>query len=80
MLRAKFQVTKVAKTLTPNQVEVTLGPQYDTSIEEGQRLSRSAPIGQISLYIDNPDAADFLTLGKFVYIDISDLSAKRAAA
>lgn len=72
MVRAKFQVTKVAKT-TYGQVEVTLSPQYDTSIPEDARFAKATPSGTIQLLIDNPSASDFLELGKFFYVDFSEV-------
>lgn len=74
-VRAKFQVTKVAKTtygLASGQVEVTLTPQYDQTIEEDRRFSKATPSGTIQLFIDNPPASDFLALGKFFYVDFSE--------
>ena len=78
MVRAKFQVTKQAKTCwgkPPNvasQVEVTLTPQYDTSIEEDERFSKATPSGTIQLYIANPPASEYLALGKFFYVDFTE--------
>jgi hypothetical protein len=77
-VRAKFQVTKHAKTAygqapTINAgVEVTLTPQYDTSIEEDKRFAKATPSGTIQLYIDNPSASDYLALGKFFYVDFTE--------
>ena len=70
MVRAKFVVTKVAKT-NYGQIEVTLSPQYDTSIEEDKRFSKYTPSGVITLMIDNPPASDYLELGKAFYVDFT---------
>jgi hypothetical protein len=79
MVRAKMQVTKVAKN-TWNQVEVTLTPQYDPSIEEDRRFSKATPPGgsTIQLTIDNPPASDQLALGKFFYVDFMEISTQNA--
>lgn len=73
MVRAKFQVTKVAKTHYGGQIEVTLTPQYDPLIEEDRRFAKATPSGTIQLYIDNPPASDYLALGKFFYVDFSEV-------
>lgn len=71
MVRAKFQVTKVAKTAygaTPvisDQVEITLTPQYDNTIPEDQMFNKATPSGEIKLWVNNPPASDQLALGKF---------------
>ncbi|HKV94924.1 MAG TPA: hypothetical protein VJW20_20430 [Candidatus Angelobacter sp.] len=69
-----MQVTRVAKN-TWGQVEVTLTPQYDSSIEEDQRFCKATPPGgsTIQLTIDNPPASDQLALGKFFYVDFTEV-------
>jgi hypothetical protein len=83
MVRAKFQVTKVAKQqhgeVPYHAVEVTLTPQYDQSIEEDQRYAKATPAGTIQLYIDNPPASDQLALGKFFYVDFTEVPAESTA-
>ena len=76
MVRAKFRVTKVAKTVyggNAEQVEVTLSPEYDTSIPEYARFAKATPSGTIQLFIDNPPASDQLELGKYFYVDFSEV-------
>ncbi len=46
MVRAKFQVTEVAKNQY-GSVKVTLSPQYDQSIEEDRRFAKATPSGTI---------------------------------
>ncbi len=72
MVRAKFQVTEVAKNQY-GSVKVTLSPQYDQSIEEDRRFAKATPSGTIQLQIDNPPASDFLALGKYFYVDFSEV-------
>jgi len=78
-VRAKFKVTKVAHTEYGGK-EVTLTPQYDTSIEEDRRFAKATPSGTIQLYIDNPPAADQLALGKFFYVDFTEVEQPAVAA
>jgi len=85
MVRAKFQVTKHAKTAYGNppnvgsQVEVTLTPIYDISVEEDRRFAKATPSGTIQLYIDNPPASDYLALGKFFYVDFTEVEQAQVA-
>jgi hypothetical protein len=72
MVRGKFMVTKVARTVFGNQVEVTLTPQFDKAIEEGKRFAKATPSGTIQLFIDNPPAEDYLTLGKLFHVDFTE--------
>ncbi len=67
-------VTKVAKTVFGNQVEVTLMPQYDEDIQEEQRFAKATPSGSIQLYVDNPPAENSLELGKLFYVDFTETS------
>lgn len=69
-VRAKFRVDKVAKTAWGG-TEITVSPQYDMSIPEDRRFQKATPSGSITLYIDNPPAADFLKLGEYFYVDMT---------
>lgn len=71
-VRAKFQVTKIA-TNTWGSKEITLNPNYDSTIPEDQRFAKATPSGTIQLMIDNPPAADYLELGKYFYIDMTKI-------
>jgi len=75
MVRAKFRVTKVARQVYGSS-EVTLSPEYDQTIEEDRRFAKATPSGTILLYIDNPPASDYLALGKFFYVDFTEVPAK----
>lgn len=68
-VRAKFTVTAITQYQYGKKVE--LQPQYDTSIPEDVRFSKATPSGNFSMMIDNPVAADQLTLGKAFYIDLT---------
>lgn len=79
MVRGKFRVTKIAETLW-GQKEVTLSPEYDTSIEEDRRYAKATPSGTITMMIDNPPAVDYLKLGEFFYVDFTAVPKKENAA
>ena len=72
MVRAKFVVSKTC-TSSGGGVEVTLYPQYDLSIEEDKRFAKATPSGSITLYIDNPPASAYLGLGKYFYVDFTEV-------
>ena len=77
MVRGKFQVTKIAKT-SYGSTEITLTPNYDSSIPEDRKYAKSTPSGTIQLSVDNPPAVEYLALGEFVYVDftkVTDVSA-----
>jgi hypothetical protein len=70
MVRAKLQVSKVAKT-NYGGTEVTLSAIYDTTIPEDQRFSKATPSASFTMFIDNPPAAEYLELGKYFYVDFT---------
>ena len=77
MLKAMFQVQKVARTIYGGAIEVTLAPQRDTTIKDGERLM--VPDGTIQIYVDNPEAVKFFELGKFFYVHFTEVSAATPA-
>lgn len=79
MVRAKFRVTKIAKTHW-GSTEVTLTPEYDQAIPEDQRFAKATPSGQIQLLIDNPPAVEYLKLGGFFYVDFTEVATAKDAA
>lgn len=75
-VRAKFQVTSVKSfAWSPNSKEITLTPQYDTTIPEDRRFAQATPSGSFTMLVDNPKAAEQLELGKFFYIDLTEVDA-----
>lgn len=73
-VRAKFQVQSVkAFAWNPQAKEITLAPQYDTSIPEDQRYATATPSGSIVMQVDNPAATEQLALGKFFYVDFTEV-------
>ena len=74
-VRGKFKVVKVAQMdWSPTIREITLCPQYDTSIPEDQRYATATPSATITMTVDNPIASDQLALGKFFYVDFTEVS------
>jgi site-specific DNA-cytosine methylase len=45
--------------------------QYDTTIEEDRRFSKATPSGEITMFVDNPPASDFLIEGGVFYVDFT---------
>lgn len=73
-VRAKFQVQSVkSMSWSATHKEITLAPQYDISIPEDQRYARATPSGSITMMVDNPAASDQLALGKFFYVDFTEV-------
>ena len=74
MVRGKFKVTKVAALdWSTTAKEITLGAYYDNSIEEDRKYAQATPSGQITMLVDNPPAAEQLALGKFFYVDFTEV-------
>lgn len=69
-VRAKFQVQQVTKHHWGGVV-VTLAPQYDDKIPEDRRFAKATPSASLQMTIDNPPAAEFFEVGKFVYLDFT---------
>ncbi len=79
MVRAKFAVQSVTKTYYQGKenggVTIKLSPQYDTSIEEDRRFSKATPSGEITMFVDNPPASEFLIAGGVFYVDFTPVEA-----
>jgi hypothetical protein len=75
MVRAKFTVTSVTKTYYMGKenggVTIKMQPQYDTTIEEDKRFSKATPSGEITMFVDNPPASNFLIEGGVFYVDFT---------
>lgn len=68
--RCKFVVTHLTRThWSPTGATLRLSTQYDSNIPEDQRFALSTPSGTIEINVDNPDAIEFLELGKTFYVD-----------
>lgn len=79
-VRAKFQVSSVKSyAWNPNAKEITLTPQYDTSIPEDRRFAKATPSGTLTMTVDNPAASEQLELGKFFYIDFTPVEPESAS-
>ena len=72
MVRAKFMCQEIRHThYNPASRTVILRPQYDQTIEEDRRFAKATPSGEMTMYRDNPPAAEFFELGKTYYLDFS---------
>jgi hypothetical protein len=78
MVRAKFRVTKIAEWCYGGGKEITLAPQYDTSIPEDQRYAKATPSGEIYMQVDNPAALEVLSLGTYFYVDFTPIEAEKS--
>lgn len=72
-VRATFRVTKTARSAYGSCVEIDLDPQYDTAIEEDRRFCKATPSGHMKLFVDNPTAIYALELGKYFYVDFTEV-------
>jgi hypothetical protein len=72
-IRAKFTVYKVTEFGGgfDHHREITLMPQYDTTIPEDQRFSEATPTGEFKMYVTNPAVIAELKPGKTFYIDLT---------
>lgn len=73
-VRGKFKVVKVAQVDWSKDVrEITLLSIYDPNIPEDQAYSKATPSATIVMTVDNPPASDYLALGKFFYVDFTEV-------
>jgi hypothetical protein len=73
MVRAKFMVTRVSRRSwdSGRGADITLEPQYDSTIEEDRRYAQATPSGRMEMSVDNPKAIEALALGKTCYVDFT---------
>jgi hypothetical protein len=72
MVRGKFQVTNITSNHWNKESKmIKLQAVYDNGIEENAKYAKATPSGSIEIQIDNPPAAEFFELGKYVYVDFS---------
>ena len=72
MVRGKFQVTGITEHNYPAK-EIEFSTVYDSSIPEDQRFLKATPWGSIKMSVDNPLALEQLKLGKYFYVDFSEV-------
>jgi hypothetical protein len=72
MVRGKFQVTAITEHSYPTK-EIEFATVYDTSIPEDQRFLKATPYGSIKMSVDNPVALEQLKLGRFFYVDFTEV-------
>jgi len=76
MIRAKFRVISVTQHVEGGAARtIKLMPYYDNSIPEDRRFSEATPAGELSIYVNNPAAAEELKLGKYFYLDFVPVEA-----
>lgn len=74
MVRGKFTVTSHKKFMWyPQQTEVVLTAEYDSSIPEDVAYAKATPSGTITMLIDNPPAVEQFALGKKFYVDFTEV-------
>lgn len=72
-VRGKFQVHSITSNHWNKESKtIKLSAVYDNGIEENAKYAKATPSGSIEIQIDNPPAAEFFELGKYVYVDFSD--------
>ena len=73
MVRAKFRVSEITRTLFTGQegVKITLFPVTDGS-EENKSFYQYTPAGKIELGTINAEAAAEFKLGKSMYVDFTE--------
>jgi hypothetical protein len=81
MVRAKFRVTSIAKTVQwndPTKVEanqVELQPVMD---DNNKGWSKYTPCGSLKMQINNPEALDQFEIGKCYFLDFTPAPQKEA--
>lgn len=73
-VRAKFTVTSVTEHHYSQAKTIKLTPVYDPNLPEDQRFSKATPSGELTMYVDNPSAAEQLKLGQAFYLDFTPVS------
>lgn len=71
-VRGKFQVVSITSNhWNKDSRTIKLLAVYDNGIEENAKYAKTTPSGSIEIEVNNPPAAEFFELGKYVYIDFS---------
>lgn len=72
MVRAKFKVVSVTQHDYESRARtIKLEPRYDESIPEDRRFAQATPTGEMTIYVNNPAAIEYLTLGRLFYLDFT---------
>lgn len=74
-VRAKFSVSQILKDQFNNTVVRLYAVYDDGAHKENASFAASTPSGNVELYITNPAAAEFFTLGRQVYLDFTPADA-----
>jgi len=72
MVRAKFKVVSITEHDGNSAARtIKLEPRYDETIPEDRRFAQATPTGEMSIYVNNPAAVEYLTLGRLFYLDFT---------
>jgi hypothetical protein len=74
MVRAKFRVQSIETFSAGSEgpVRIKFMAVSAEGVEENRRYHKYTPSGEIAITVDNPPAAAFFTVGKYVYVDFSE--------
>lgn len=74
MIRGKFKLIEVAQAdWMANGRRLKFACQYDNTLPEDQRFCKATPSGEFWMQVDNPAALAELQLGKFYYLDLTEV-------
>lgn len=79
MVRAKFQLSSV-KHYTGTSKTYEFFAVYDTSTEENARFTKYTPSGTLTITVDNPAVETQFELGKYYYLDFTEVTQATQAA
>lgn len=74
-VRAKFKVVSATEH-EYNGKTVKLSAIYDQSIPEDRRFAQATPTGELTMFINNPPAANAFKVGQYVYLDFTPVDAE----
>lgn len=69
-VRAKFKVVSITQHEYFGKT-IKLSAQYDQSIPEDRRYAQATPSGELTMFVNNPPAADAFKPGQYVYLDFT---------
>ncbi len=69
-VRAKFKVVSITQYEYFGKT-VKLSAQYDKSIPEDRSFAQATPSGELTMFVNNPSAAEAFKAGQYVYLDFT---------
>lgn len=73
-IRGKFKVTKITRhACNPTAAEIELQAVYTGSAEDNS-FAASTPSAKIEMNVSNPDAIEYLPLGKSFYVNFTPIA------